>query len=99
MRSLDLTRVLALSATIVWSAGCVAHAQGAVVGEADAPVVFTSEPTLVEVESGIWVVRDYDYPVYFVDNTYWVFKDGIWYRSSSYEGGWARVEVSVVPAV
>src|SRR5439155_23450075 len=46
-----------------------------------------------------WVVRDYDQPVYFVDEDYWVFRDGIWYRSHSYEGGWARAEVNVVPAV
>jgi len=99
MRSVDLTRILALGATIVLSAGCVAHAQGAMVAEADTPVVFTAEPTLVEVDSGIWVVRDYDYPVYFVDDNYWVFRDGIWYRSNSYQGGWVRIEATAVPQV
>jgi hypothetical protein len=99
MRSVDLTRILALGATIVLSAGCVAHAQGGVVAEADAPVVFTAEPTLVEVDSGIWVVRDYDYPVYYFDDNYWVFRDGIWYRSNSYQGGWVRIEPTAVPQV
>jgi hypothetical protein len=99
MRSEDLTRILALGATILWSTGCVAHAQGAASAEADAPVVFTSEPTLVEVDTGIWVVRDYDYPVYFYEDNYWVFRDGVWYRSNSYQGGWVRIEATVVPTV
>ena len=29
-----------------------------------------SEPTLVEVDGGVWVVRDSEYPVYFVDDDY-----------------------------
>ncbi len=100
MRSQELARVIALAgATFLGGAGCVAHAQGAASAEADTPVVFTSEPTLVEVDGGVWVVRDYDQPVYFVEDDYWVFRDGVWYRSHSYEGGWARVEVNVVPTV
>jgi hypothetical protein len=100
MRSQDLVRVVALlGATLLGSAGCVAHAQGAASAEADAPVVFTSEPTLVEVDSGVWVVRDYDQPVYFVNDDYWVIRDGVWYRSHTYDGGWARVEVNVVPVL
>jgi len=77
----------------------VAHAQGAAYADADAPVVFNSEPTLVEVDTGIWVVRDYDYPVYFYEDNYWVFRDGVWYRSNSYQGGWVRIEATVVPTV
>jgi hypothetical protein len=88
-----------LSGVVLLCGGCVATAHGSAYAEADAPVVFTSEPTLVEVDSGVWVVRDYDQPVYFVDDDYWVFRDGIWYRSHSYEGGWARVDVNVIPAV
>jgi hypothetical protein len=100
MKSLDLARVVALfGATLLGSAGCVAHAQGAASAGAEAPVVFTSEPTLVEVDGGVWVVQDYDQPVYFVEDDYWVIRDGVWYRSHAYDGGWARVEVNVVPAI
>lgn len=82
--------------------GCAAHAQAnANVGgtaEAEAPVVFVGAPTLVAVDSGVWVVRDAERPVYYVDDTYWVYRDGTWYRSRSYEGGWVIIEASAVPA-
>src|SRR5262249_28789667 len=90
---------VALSGAVLLCGGCVATAHGSANMEADAPVVFTSEPTLVEVDSGVWVVRDSDQPVYFVNDDYWVFRDGIWYRSHAYEGGWIKVEVAVVPTV
>ncbi len=98
-RVFKFKRASMLSGVVVLCGGCVATAHGTAYTEADAPVVFTSEPTLVEVDSGVWVVRDYDQPVYFVDEDYWVFRDGIWYRSHTYDGGWARVEVNVIPAV
>jgi hypothetical protein len=59
--------------------------------------VFTTEPTLVTVEPGVYVVQDADYPTYYIDDTYWVFRDNIWYRSTTYEGGWVVAEVNVVP--
>jgi hypothetical protein len=85
---------VALSAAVLIG-GCFGHA-GAY-AEVDAPVVFTAEPTLVVVEPGIWVVRDYDYSVYYVDDYYWVYRDDVWHRSRTYDGGWATVEVSIVP--
>lgn len=85
---------LALSAAAL-IAGCFAQT-GAHAG-VDAPVVFSEEPTLVVVEPGVWVVRDYDYAVYYVDDYYWVYRDDVWHRSQSYDGGWATVEVSSVP--
>jgi hypothetical protein len=85
---------VALSAAVLIG-GCVGRAGG--YAEVDAPVVFTAEPTLVLVEPGIWVVRDYDYSVYYVDDYYWVYRDDVWYRSRTYDGGWATVEVSTVP--
>ena len=87
------------------SVGCVAHAQATgyaeadapVTAETDAPVTFTETPTLVTVDPDVWVVRDSDVPVYYVDNYYWVYRANVWHRSRSYDGGWARVEASVVP--
>jgi len=88
---------LLIGAMAVLTPGCAARLEGS--AQADAPVVFTSDPTLVEVDSGVWVVRDYDYPVYYVNDDYWVIRDGVWYRSSSYDRGWVRVEATVVPTV
>lgn len=76
--------------------GCTAHAYG----EAESPPpAFEQPPTLVEVEPGIWVVRDYDYPVYYVGDAYWVYRDGVWYRSDAYDRGFTRTDVRVVPRV
>src|SRR5262249_54278386 len=55
--------------------------------------------TLVEIDADVWVVRDADYPVYYVENSYWVYRDDVWWRSSAYDHGWAKVEVHVVPTV
>jgi hypothetical protein len=77
--------------------GCVAHAQAGAYGEADAPVVFKSAPTLVEIDSDVWVVRDHERAVYYAGNYYWVYRDGIWWRAQAYDGGWTRIEASAVP--
>jgi hypothetical protein len=96
---LIFTLVLAVGTAAVGAVGegCVIHAQAAGSAEASAPVVFSGPPTLVAVDGGIWVVRDADYPVYFVDDDYWVIRDGVWYRSHTYDGGWVTVEARVVP--
>jgi hypothetical protein len=83
--------------TAAMGTGCVVHAQASGAAEATAPVVFVGPPTLVAVDGDIWVVRDADYPVYYVDDDYWVIRDGVWYRSHAYDGGWVVVEASVVP--
>jgi hypothetical protein len=49
----------------------------------------TVAPDLVYVSPGVQVIADYDYPVFYADNYYWRFDNGLWYRSSWYTGGWA----------
>jgi hypothetical protein len=88
-----LTLVVAAAAAV--NLGC--EVRGEARGAADPPVVFTQEPTLVTVEPGVSVVRDADQPVYWVDSSYWVYRDNVWYRSNTYDGGWVVVEVNVVP--
>jgi len=105
MRMGSLTRAFVLIGAVS-AANVACAARVAVVGEAEPPpaapeppppVVYAQEPVLVTVEPGIWVVQDSDYPVYVVDDNYWVYRDNVWYRSRSYDGGWARVEVGIVP--
>jgi hypothetical protein len=88
--------IVLVGASSALNLGCAVHARA--VGQVQAaPVVFTEQPVLVTVEPGLLVVRDSDYPVYFVDDTYWVYRDDVWYRSPSYDGGWIVAETSVVP--
>ncbi len=91
-----LLGVLAL-ALVTCSAGCVARASAS--GEAQAPVTYVGAQTLVSVGSGVWVVRDSSRACYYVSDSYWVYREGTWYRSSSYASGWVAVEASVVPSV
>jgi len=63
-----------------------------------ATVVAAPAPTLVAIDGGVWVVADYDDPVFFYSNTYWRWAGGVWYRSSYVNSGWVRVQVNVVPA-
>jgi len=53
-------------------------------GEAD------DNADLVEVSPGVEVIADYDEPIFFADDFYWVNRGGIWYRSTWYRGGWER---------
>ena len=57
-------------------------------GEAD-----EGNADLVEVSPGVEVIADWDEPIFFVDNFYWVNRGGYWYRSGWYGGGWGRVDV------
>src|SRR5262245_9171351 len=103
MNSLKMSEIV-LKALLVAAAlgiGCVARASGhaSAYAEAEPPIVFEAPPTLVLVDSDVWVVRDYGATVYYYDGFYWHYREGIWYRASSYNGGWMTVEVSVVPQV
>jgi len=48
-------------------------------------------PPLVVVEPGVQVVPDYPEEVFFVDNWYWVRRDGRWLRARDYRAGWSYV--------
>ena len=48
-------------------------------------------PPLVVVEPGIQVVPDYPEEVFFVDNWYWVRRDGRWFHARDYRNGWTFV--------
>lgn len=53
-----------------------------------------TEPELVAIESDpdVMVVANADEPVFYVDSTYWLYRDNHWYRSRSHRGGWARID-------
>lgn len=45
---------------------------------------------LVYVSPGVYAVADYDRPVFYNNDAYWMYQDGAWYRSGYYTGGWER---------
>lgn len=45
---------------------------------------------LVYVSPGVYAVADYDRPVFYHGDAYWMYQDGAWYQSGYYTGGWVR---------
>jgi hypothetical protein len=45
-------------------------------------------PRLALVAPGVYAVTNYDYPVFYADNYYWLYNNNRWYRSNYYSGGW-----------
>lgn len=86
--ALALTALLSLSAT-----GCVVRATGGVATYA----YVESDPALVEVSPGVYVIEDYGEPVFYSGGTYWLYRNNVWYRSRYYDRGWVYVDRYRVP--
>jgi hypothetical protein len=87
------------AATAPLATGCASQTKTTATPQSEPPVTYAGTPTLVAIDGGVWVVRDSTRAAYYVDGSYWVFKDGAWYKSESYEGPWASVEAGAVPSV
>jgi hypothetical protein len=49
---------------------------------------YAAGPDLYYLSPGVSVVAYADYPTFYADNSYWMYRDGLWYSSSYYGGGW-----------
>ncbi len=49
---------------------------------------YYGDASLAYVAPGVSVVTDSAYPVFYADNYYWLYDQGLWYRSPYYYGGW-----------
>jgi hypothetical protein len=58
-------------------------------------ITFAAPPPLVVVQPGLQVVEDFDDEVFFVEGFYWARRDGRWFRTKNYRGGWVFVERGV----
>jgi flagellar biosynthesis GTPase FlhF len=81
------TSIVSALLSAALATGC--HANGQVQYSAEADV---TPPQLVVVSPGVQVVADYDQPVFYSENFYWRFDNGVWYRSQYHTRGWVRVE-------
>jgi hypothetical protein len=59
--------------------------------------VAVSDPNLVEVQPGVYALADSDEPIFYNDGYYWLYTDGSWMRSPSYNGGFVTVDAYHVP--
>jgi hypothetical protein len=46
-----------------------------------------SQPSLAYVSPGVYVVEDYDQPVFYSNNVYWRYNNGLWYQSRYHDRG------------
>jgi hypothetical protein len=60
-------------------------------------LAFPEPPPLVVVSPGVQVVPEYEEEVFFTNNWYWVRRDGAWFRTRDYRGGWVPVRPRYVP--
>jgi hypothetical protein len=56
-----------------------------------------TSPDLVAVSPGVQVIADADEPLFYADGYYWLYRDNTWMRSDNYRGGFARIDVNIVP--
>lgn len=102
MRKTNLQVIFGVALVTVGSTGCVARARGYAYAEPPPPpppaaVVYEEEPPLVEIEPNVYVVYDYNVPIYYVGGVYWRFEAGVWYRSDYWNRGWVAVHAGAVP--
>lgn len=85
-----------LSACVFAVAASLAACHGT--GNVDyAGEVSVTSPALVQISPGVQVVEDADEPLFYADDSYWLYRDNVWLRSRDYHGGFARVDFVTVP--
>ncbi len=75
-------RATIIAVLLTFASGCI------VTGRA---TVRTRTPDMVYVSDNVYVIEDYDEPVFYSEGAYWRYYGGVWYSSSYYSGGWVRV--------
>jgi hypothetical protein len=94
---MSLLRKMFLACIAALFAGALAlSATGCAPAEVRVSAAVTT-PRLVWIGPGIWVVEDYPWSVYYHDGFYWMYRDGLWYRSDYYSDGYVRIGIRVVP--
>lgn len=60
---------------------------------------FSEPPPLVPIEPQVYVVEDYDVPVYYTDGHYWVARGDTWYHTPRWDQPWVVIDVALVPTL
>jgi hypothetical protein len=85
------TKLVTLLITAGLAAACTGrgHYSGGYYASA---TVSTPRPDLAYVAPGVYVIANYDEPIFYSDGYYWYNANGVWYRSSNYTRGWVYVD-------
>lgn len=72
-------------------AACRGEAEVHYSGDASAPELVT-----LDIDPSVMVVANADEPIFYFENTYWLYRDNHWFRSSSHRKGWSRIDTPPV---
>jgi hypothetical protein len=89
--------LLALSLLVPFASGCTVVESDVVYVPQRRVVVFQDAPTLVYIGDGVYVVRDYDTAVYYVNGAYYYNDGGVWFSSPYWNSPWTTTTVGFVP--
>lgn len=97
MRKLILPSAV-LAAALALPARAQVQVQMHVALPAPPMIHFEVAPPLYEVSPGVQVVEDNDDEIFFNGGWYWCRRDGRWFRTRDWHGGWVYVAPRYVPA-
>jgi hypothetical protein len=79
------TLALLLSASL--AAACAGEAAVRYSGDATTP-----DLVAIDIDPSVMVVANADEPIFYTENTYYLYRNDRWYRSASHRSGWKRIE-------
>jgi hypothetical protein len=82
-----MPKIVALVVGVMLAAACAGTADVQYAGD-----VRVSSPELIPIDRDVHVLADADEPVFYTDNSYWLYRNQRWYRSDSHVGRWTYVE-------
>jgi hypothetical protein len=82
-----MTKTLAFFLTAALTTACAGQSEVHYSGDG-------TRPELVAIEDSpeVSVVANADEPIFFTDNTFWLYRSNTWWRSSSHRSGWTRAD-------
>jgi hypothetical protein len=72
---------------IVSLAACAGEAAVRYSGDATTP-----ELVAIDIDPSVMVVANADEPIFYTENTYYLYRNDRWYRSASHRSGWKRID-------
>lgn len=82
-----MPRTLAYVLTAVLATACAGQTEVHYSGDGARPVLVA-----IERAPDVRVVANADEPIFFTDNTFWLYRNDTWWRSGSHRTGWVRAE-------
>jgi hypothetical protein len=87
---LSILAGVGIAVSAAGTSGCTSSGYGYHTVGFSAGYQVPAEARMVYSGNGLWVVADQPYPTFYSHGFYWLYGDGIWYRSRYHDRGWTR---------